>query len=50
MVTDVLVSGRGVQDGVSATHSKSSLQICEDATGSVCVVPPLGCSKEILLM
>ena len=26
-----------------------SLLRCEDATGSVCVVPPLGCSKEILL-
>ena len=53
LVTDIQVSVQGVvvQDGVSATEteSKASSQRCEDATGSVCVVPPLGCSKEILL-
>ena len=47
LVTDVQVSGQRV--GVLTTQSKSSSQRCEDATGSVCVVPPLGCSKEILL-
>ena len=51
LVADIQVSGQGVgvQDNVLTTQSKSSSQRCEDATGSVCVVPPLGCSKEILL-
>ena len=51
LVADIQVSGQGVgvQDSVLTTQSKSSSQRCEDATGSVCVVPPLGCSKEILL-
>ena len=51
LVADIPVSGQGVgvQDSVSTTQSKSSSQRCEDATGSVCVVPPLGCSKEIFL-
>ena len=51
LVADIQVSGQGVgvQDSVSTTQSKSSSQRCEDATGSVRVVPPFGCSKEILL-
>ena len=51
LVADIQVSGQGVgvQDSVLTTQSKSSSQKCEDATGSVCVVPPLGCSKVILL-
>ena len=51
LVADIQVSGQGVgvQDSVLTTQSKSSSQKCEDATGSVCVVPPLGCSKAILL-
>ena len=45
-VADIQVSGQGVgvQDSVLTTQSKSSSQKCEDATGSVCVVPPLGLS------
>ena len=51
LIADIQVSGQGagVQDSVLTTQSKSSSQKCEDATGSVCVVPPLGCSTEILL-
>ena len=51
LVADVQVSeqGVGVQDSVITTESKSSFERCKDAVGSVCVVPPLGCSKEILL-
>ena len=51
LVADIKVSRQGVrvQDSVLTTQSKSSSQKCEDATGSVCVVPPLGCSNEILL-
>ena len=51
LIADIQVSGQGVgvQDSVLTTQSKSSSQKCEDATGSVCVVPPLGCSKVILL-
>ena len=51
LVADIQVSGQGdgVQHSVSTTQSMSSSQRCDDAIGSVCVVPPLGCSKEILL-
>ena len=50
LIADIKISGQwvGVQDSVLTTQSKSSSQKYEDATGSVCVVPPLG-SKEILL-
>ena len=51
LVADIKVPGQGVgvQNSVLTTQSKSSSQKCKDATGSVCVVPSLGCSKEILL-